>query len=232
MCIRDSDTDTYNLYYREADTGEYICVRGIETNSYTIGGLKNNTRYQVYVTGVNDLGEGDASLVAAASTVNVTPPTLPAYQLINTAGDAGQTTAHITSVTHKVGFMKDSPLDEGDASSALGVVDNDYTSFYQLNDWDDGAVYPDNGGLRFTFDQTYHIGAIALAQPEDAGMYGHVRLYATDENGKEQQISGVTIGQRSSENGRKYYYIKIPGGVTTQSLRLCVGCLLYTSRCV
>lgn len=97
------------------------------------------------------------------------------------------------------------------------------SSFYQLNDWDDGAVYPDNGGLRFTFDQAYHIGAIALAQPEDAGMYGHVRLYATDENGKEQQISGVTIGQRSSENGRKYYYIKIPGGVTTQSLRLCVG---------
>ena len=115
----------------------------------------------MYVTGVNDLSEGDASLVAAASTVNVTPPTLPTYQLINTAGDAGQTTAHITSVTHKVGFMKDSPLDEGDASSALGVVDNDYTSFYQLNDWDDGAVYPDNGGLRFTFDQAYHIGANA-----------------------------------------------------------------------
>ena len=64
------------------------------------------------------------------------------------------------------------------------------SSFYQLNDWDDGAVYPDNGGLRFTFDQAYHIGAIALAQPEDAGMYGHVRLYATDENGKEYADNG------------------------------------------
>lgn len=36
-------------------------------------------------------------------------------------------------------------------------------------------------------------------------------------------MNGVTIGQRTSENGRKYYYVKIPGGVTTQSLRLCVG---------
>ena len=217
------DTDTYNVYYREADTGEYICVSGIATNSYTIIGLKNNVRYQVYVTGVNDLGEGDPSLVAAASTANVTPPTLPAYQLINTTDKAGKVTEHITSVTHAVGFMKDSPLDEGSSTSALGVVDGDYTSFYQLNDWDDGAMYPDNGGLRFTFDQPYHIGAIALAQPEDLGIYGHVRLLATDENGKEQLVSGVTIGQRTSENGRKYYYIKIPGGVTTQSLRLCVG---------
>lgn len=217
------DTDTYNVYYREADTGEYICVSGIATNSYTISGLKNNVRYQVYVTGVNDLGEGDPSLVAAASTANVTPPTLPAYQLINTTDKAGEVTEHITSVTHTVGFMKDSPLDEGSSTSALGVVDGDYTSFYQLNDWDDGAMYPDNGGLRFTFDQPYHIGAIALAQPEDLGIYGHVRLLATDENGKEQLVSGVTIGQRTSENGRKYYYIKIPGGVTTQSLRLCVG---------
>lgn len=217
------DTDTYNVYYREADTGEYICVSGIATNSYTINGLKNNVRYQVYVTGVNDLGEGDPSLVAAASTANVTPPTLPAYQLINTTDKAGKVTEHITSVTHAVGFMKDSPLDEGSSTSALGVVDGDYTSFYQLNDWDDGATYPDNGGLRFTFDQPYHIGAIALAQPEDLGIYGHVRLLATDENGKEQLVNGVTIGQRTSENGRKYYYIKIPGGVTTQSLRLCVG---------
>ncbi len=157
------DTDTYNLYYREAETGEYTCIRGIKTNHYTISGLKNNVRYQVYVTGVNDLGEGDASIVAAASTANVTPPILPAYQWINTSEKAGELTSHITGVTHTVGFMKDSPLDEGNSTSALGVADNDYTSFYQLNDWDDGAAYPDNGGLRFTFDQSYHIGAIALA---------------------------------------------------------------------
>lgn len=214
------DTDSYNLYYRKAGEESFQKVEGLSRNSYTIQNLENNTRYEVYVTGVNELGEGPASLTSTASTANVNPVKLPAYKLINTPGDAGQASAHILSVTHEAGYMKDSPLDSG--KTAWGAVDNDYTSWYGLDDWDDGAVYPDNGGLRVTFDGQYTIGTISLAQIEDRGAYGNVRLFARGADGKETQLSGVTIVKRS-DGSRSYYTIKIPGGVTTDYLRVCVG---------
>lgn len=214
------DTDSYNLYYCKAGEETFQKVEGLSRNSYTIQNLENNTRYEVYVTGVNELGEGPASLTSTASTANVNPVKLPAYKLINTPGDAGQASAHILSVTHEAGYMKDSPLDSG--KTAWGAVDNDYTSWYGLDDWDDGAVYPDNGGLRVTFDGQYTIGTISLAQIEDRGAYGNVRLFARGADGKEIQLSGVTIVKRS-DGSRSYYTIKIPGGVTTDYLRVCVG---------
>ena len=220
------DTNTYNVYYRKQGDAEFTKIEGVEKNSYTIQGLENNTRYEVYVTGVNELGEGPASLTSTASTANVNPVKLPAYKLINTPSGAGEVTAHIKSVTHLAGYMKDSPLDSG--SSAWGVVDNDFTSWYGMNDWDDGAAYPDNGGIRVTFDGTYHIGSISLTQAEDRGYYSHVRVYAHDEGGKEYQLSGVSI-VKHSDGSRSYYTIKIPGGVSTDYLRVCVG-YLYDAR--
>lgn len=214
------DTDSYNLYYRKAGEETFRKVEGIPRNGYTLQNLENNTRYEVYVTGVNELGEGPASLTSAASTANVNPVKLPAYKLINTPGGAGEASAHIRSVTHEAGYMKDSPLDSG--KTAWGAVDNDYTSWYGLDDWDDGAAYPDNGGLRVTFDGQYTIGTISLAQIEDRGAYGNVRLFARGADGKETQVPGTTIVKRS-DGSRSYYTIKIPGGVTTDYLRVCVG---------
>ena len=215
------DTDTYNLYFRKEGAAEFTKVEVGAANKYTIYNLENNTRYEVYVTGVNELGEGPASITSVAATADVTPVKMPAYRLINTPGAAGELTAHILSATHSAGYMKDSPLDSG--NTALGVVDNDFASWYGLDDWDDGATYPDAGGVRITFDDTYQIGSISLTQSEDRGAYGNVRVFAMNESGKEYQLSGVTIVQRSADNGRKYYTIKIPGGVTTNYLRVCVG---------
>lgn len=215
------DTDTYTVYYRQKGTETYTPISGLTTNSCTIPDLLSNTAYEVYVTGTNDFGEGPASAVNEVSTANATPAQLPSYQVLNYSTGTGALSAHITSAVHAVGTMENSPLDSD--NSALGVFDNDYASYYRLNDWDDGATYPDNGGVRVTLDDTYSIGMISLAQPEDSGYYGRVRVYAKDESGKEQQVSNVTIGQRTDENGRKFYLIKIPGGVTTQELRVCVG---------
>lgn len=222
------DTDTYNLYYRKAnDTGaEFTKIEGIAANGYTIQGLQNNVTYEVYVTGVNDLGEGPASLTAKAATTGITPVKMPLYKLINTLGDPGQPTAHITSIIHETGYMKDSPLDSG--NSAWGAVDNDFGSWYGLNDWDDGAAYPDNGGIRVTFDQAYHIGSISLTQAEERGYYGKVRVYARNDGG-EYLVPGVSIVKHADENGHGYYTIKIPGGVTTDYLRVCVGYLYWNS---
>ncbi len=215
------NAESYCLYYRKKGDADFIKIEDITTNSYTIQGLDNNTQYEVYVTGVNYLGEGEASLISVASTANVNPVQMPLYKLINTVTEPGSVTAHILSATHSAGYMKDSALDSGD--TALGVVDGDFTSWYGLDDWDDGAAYPDNGGVRVTFDDTYHIGSISLAQAEDRGTYGYVRVYARNENGAEYQLSNVSIVKHSDGNGRVYYTIKIAGGVETDYLRVCVG---------
>lgn len=224
---RAKDAESYNLYYRKAGDTNAIKVEGITSTSYTIQGLDNNTQYEVWVTGVNQLGEGPASLTSTAVTANVNPVKMPGYQLINTGNGAGNVTEHIVSVTHSAGYMKDSPLDSG--NTAWGVVDGDFSSWYGLDDWDDGATYPDNGGVRVTFDDTYQIGSISLAQAEDRGTYGNVRLFARDSAGKEYQVPNVSIAKHIDGNGRIYHTIKIPGGVETDYLRVCVGYTYWNS---
>ena len=214
------DAESYNLYYRRKGGDAFTKVEGIASTSYTIQGLDNNSEYEVYVTGVNYLGEGPASLTSVVSTANVNPAKMPAYKLINLTGAPGEVTQHIKSVTHSAGYMKDSPLDSGD--TAWGVVDGDFSSWYGLDDWDDGASYPDNGGIRVTFDGVYHIGSISLAQIEDQGTYSNVRVYAC-RDGQEYLVPNVSISKHSDGNGRVYHTIKIAGGVETDYLRVCVG---------
>lgn len=221
------DTDTYNLYYRKQGDETFTKIEGIGSNAYTLTGLSGATRYEVYVTGVNELGEGPASLTATASTASAVAVNMPAYRLLNTLADNGTYTTHITDAIHLAGYMKDSPLDS--ANTAWGVLDNDFGSWYGLNDWDDGANYPDNGGIRVTFDSRQTIGFISLTQAEERGYYGNVRVFARDESGKEYEVSGVTISKRSDGASRFYYLIKIPGGVTTDYLRVCVGYSYYNT---
>ena len=51
------DTDSYNLFYRaKGDEGAaYTKVEGISATSYEVSGLQDDTDYQVYLTGVNEL---------------------------------------------------------------------------------------------------------------------------------------------------------------------------------
>ena len=106
-------------------------------------------------------------------------------------------------------------------------MDGDFTSWYGLDDWDDGATYPDAGGVRVTFDAVYEIGAICLSQIEEMGLYQNVRVFARDDNGGEYQVPGTSIAKHSDGSGRYYYTIKIAGGVKTDYLRVCVGYKYY-----
>ena len=118
------------------------------------------------------------------------------------------------------------------------MVDNDYTSFYQLNDWDDGAVYPDNGGLRFTFDQAYHIGAIALAPVS----YTHLDVYKRQPcicawRAMTKSINCFSVNSPCSLSKavcRRFCRInKLANSPFSCFARpKPYSCLLYTSRCV
>lgn len=215
------DTDTYNVYYKQDGESSFTKVEGVAQNSYEITGLKEKTKYQVYVTGVNSLGEGGRSVISEAVTTTHTPAKMPNYKLINESNGIGKVSAHIVDVSHVRGSMVDSPLDTG-SRSALGTVDKDFSSRYQILDWDDGAAYvsPDKG-LLFTLDDYYQMSYITFAETEDIASYGRVSVYYYDEEHPNGTYSeNPVVLQRTDENGRKFYLIKLAKPITANKVRL------------
>lgn len=215
------ETDTYNVYYKEAGAGAFTKIEGVTQNRYEITGLKELTRYEVYVTGVNALGEGGASIHSEAQTTTLTPAKMPNYKLINESRGKGKVSDHILDAAHVRGAMVSSPLDSG-KKSALGTVDKDFASAYQVLDWDDGAAYvsPDKG-LLFTLDDYYKMSYITFAETEDIASFGQVSVYYYDEEHPNGTYSeNPVVLQRSDDNGRKYYLIKLAKPITANKVRL------------
>ena len=108
------DTDSYNLFYREKadEGGDFTKVPDLTKTSCSVDGLKDDTEYQVYLTGANEIGESAPSVMAVVRTANVKPAQLPAYRLVNTENADGDYLNRIVSATYGRGSMIDSPLDE------------------------------------------------------------------------------------------------------------------------
>lgn len=226
---RMEDTDTYNFYYRiksSDDKAPYTKVEGLTSPSYQVSGLADDTEYQVYVTGVNEIGEGPRSQIAVAATASVKPAQLPEYHLANGRSDDDTFLAHVTSATYWRGAMVGSPLDEasGVQKSALGLFDNDYASYLEVKDWDEGAYYPDgNKGVSVTFDAPQTIGMISFAEVQDGnGGFGKVNVqYRTDAG--TWQTAASTLQMRKSENGRMYALVTLNEPVTATTFKIGAG---------
>lgn len=69
------DTDSYNLYYRKYgdSQGAYTKIPDIRENRYELKGLEDKTKYDVYLTGVNPLGEGPESVHYTGVTAALDP---------------------------------------------------------------------------------------------------------------------------------------------------------------
>lgn len=218
------DADSYNLYYREAGMKDYIKQEGIISAGYTISDLKNQTEYEVYVTGVNELGEGKPSLTSTAQTTNPDPAQMPRYKLIN-AEEKGKVSAHIIRAEAASGSMKDSPLDT-EGRTAWGTVDNDPVSHHYDGTWDSGGYNPvgaplGNGhGLVYEFDQAYQIESFALTEvmPANNG-YGYVKVRYWDENGTEKALGNVSLQRKADSEKRTYYLIRLPERITATKLQ-------------
>ena len=216
------DTDSYNLYYKKEADADFTKIENIKENSYQIENLEDQTKYEVFVRGVNANGEGPDSLHSTARTINITPAKLPGYMRLNQLQGEGELTSHIENITYVTGGVRNiqgSPLDEGKPGSALGIADNYFDSYYIVNDWDDGAAYPGNDkGFTVKLDNTYHIGYIAVAQAIENPSLTGARVYA---DGKE--VQGLSFVSRKDENGRNWYLIKLPlEGVNAQNFRICL----------
>ncbi|MCI8373720.1 MAG: PEGA domain-containing protein [Lachnospiraceae bacterium] len=217
------DTDTYNIYYRERGAETYEKIEGIATNSYTISNLKDKTEYQVYVTGVNELGEGPASIVSAAETTDLVPAQMPKYKIINYA-EPGKVSEHIINASYNNGSMVDSDMDT-EGKTAWGTVDNDPFSHFLLNSWDSGGFNPlGANGVFYEFDQPYKLQNIALEEvSEQSPSYGYVRVKYWDENGTAKELPRMGIQKKMDAENRAYYMIRLPEAITAKKIQFGVA---------
>lgn len=219
------DTDTYNVYYKKDSETSFIKISGISTNSYQLTNLEDQTKYQVYVTGVNELGEGAKSLTASAKTTSNEPVKMPLYHLINLPNASGELSLHIKSASAGSGQMVNSALDT-QGNSALGLFDNDFNSYLETSTWDIGGWNNNaNAGIHVTFDNVYQIDEIVIAEPREIADYPYVRIHYKDEQGKMQSTKRMEFETQNitQENGRRYYRIKLPSPIRTSEVIVGLG---------
>ncbi len=233
------DSIGYMVYYKraeEADTAFRPVVKNftetedgagrIENNRYVIMSLEAGVEYEVYVKGWNELGWGAPSLRHTALTMG-TPPQLPKYQLINTSNGVGKVTNHIVSAVHGGhggASMESSPLDT-EGRSALGLVDDDYGSYWTKSDWDDGVDYPANDkGMTITLDAEYKMSYITYAAANQEAAMSKVRVeYWTDEDPDTQKVVAAKLLARIDDKNNPYYIIKLNQPITANKVRICFG---------
>ena len=220
---KDDAADSYTLYYKTKDEESFQTVAGITSTSYTLYDLEDEAEYVIYVTAVNDYGEGPASLEASIQTKSIKPVVFSQYCIINSAGEEGERTAHIKSVTkRKDTLMNNSPLDADSETSALGIADNNFESYYQINDWDDAVAYHtgnEGWGLTVELDGTFKMNRFAIAAPDESISYSGAAIYHW-EDGEKKRAEGLRLQQKKDVNGRIYYEITLSNPIETDKFQL------------
>lgn len=233
------DSDGYMVYYKkakEADTEFRPVVEGftetpegtgmIPTNSYVIMSLESGVEYEVYVKGWNEMGWGAASLHHVAAAKGVAPK-LPGYRLINTSNGTGKVTNHITAAVyggHGGAHMESSPLDT-EGKTAWGLVDDDYSSYWTKEDWDDGVSYPANDrGMTITLDKNYQMSYITYAAANQQAAMSQVRVgYWTAEDPNTEKTVPARLVARTDEFDNPYYIVKLDSAITANKVHLSFG---------
>ncbi len=209
------DTDSYFLSYRKEGDAQWTTTASTERNSFQISGLEDTTTYEVYVTGVNELGNSGPSRTVVGTTTTIAPAELPTYKLINSKDANGRYLTGITTA-RAIGpntSMVDSPLD-ANAGTALGLFDDSYVSYVKKTDWDMGSAYnAGNHGIEVTFDSAKDLGFISWAASSQNIEYSSVTIHASNGGSGWTRVQGVTFTQQKCANGRTYTLVKLPGGL-------------------
>ncbi len=233
------DASGYMVFFRKStdtDAAYEPVVKGfqpvragtgrLEGTKYVISGLEDNTEYSVYVTGWNELGWGNASLVSKAFTKNTAPPQLPKYHLLNTSRGEGVLTAHIQDAVYGGSGgarMVGSPLDTT-ANSALGLVDDNYGSYWTKTDWDDGVAYPAaSKGMVVTLDNNYKMNYMTFAAADMKTGVNTVRVGYWSKEDKQEQTVGARLIAKTDAGNNPYYIVKFDRTITADRIHLCLG---------
>lgn len=217
------DTQSYNVYYRLRDTDdEYTKISNIKATGYTLTNLEIATEYEIYVTGVNELGESPASLHCSATTTDLTPAEMPRYNLINRDENGNPGSAHIIAATMSGGSMEDSESDNGLKNTAWGTVDNDPYSYYSKNTWDDGGFNAlGSKGLTYTFDKEYKIDTVTWLKPLGNMNFSYQKIKWWDADGKAHETGCIQCVQTMKDaNNRVYYMLKLPYAINAKKIQI------------
>lgn len=213
------DTDKHTIHYSVKGSNDWKTITDVTTNSYQISNLLDRTTYQVYVTGINAIGESRPSDTASATTTTIDPAELPTYRLINSQTSDGRYMNNIAGVRAISGTMVDSPLDTN--GTALGIFDNDYTSYMMKQDWDMGCAYnAGNHGVEVSFTTPQTIGFVSFAASTQNLEYSAIKLFARNAEGVMTAVNNISYTYQTCSNGRRYVLVRIPGGVTTDQILL------------
>ena len=160
------ETEYYTLGYRIKNSNdEYTEIHNIQTNSYSILNLKDNTEYEIYVYGWNkddndNPRHGPKSLPAIGKTI-LDIPEFSKYKMINTPNKEGGLSSHIIKVESIAtpnpggpGGIDLSQYPDGVYKDEY-LVDGDYTTYMHTN-----KGYPN--GAEVTFDQEYNFKEIIM----------------------------------------------------------------------
>ncbi len=215
------DSESYNLYYKRAEESQYTKIEGITENAYTLTGLGERVKYMVYVTGVNQLGEGKPSLTSSAVTTSMELANVPKYKLINRVKN-GQVSPHIANAYTGSGGMEGSAKDS--SNTAWGCVDQNIASYYLLNSWDSGGFNSlGKNGIFVEFDEAYKMQVISLQEPvsQDIG-YAYAQVRYWDADGKETllQYGQISVQKKTDEEGRVYYKLRLPYAITAKKIQI------------
>ncbi len=205
-----NDTLSYYVYYRVKGTEKWTKTSLIEKNSYALKGLKDETEYEVYITGNNPNGEGPKSQTVNGKTLGIAPTITPKYKLLNTKDEGKTVTNHIKDVIYSMGTMVD-----GDKYS---IVDDNFKTYYSHSDWQINAHYVNMGAPIIVLDNSYQMNEFILTVPDSYTS----SLKKTDENDlmvhywkgetSYQQATRKTVlanlSVRKDENNRTYYVIR------------------------
>lgn len=194
------DTQSYNIYYRKTGETEYTKIENITANKYTINNLENEAEYEITISGNNHLGEGKKSSIFKATTTGLDAAITHNYKLINTSNGANQKTAHITGVEYRAASTTEN-YDQFD------VVDDDYSSYWQLNNWESGGYNNIRGTSPIiTFDDTYKMDNIVVVPADDQQYsYDYCRIKYWNSEVSEAQVPNINMQRKTSSNGKIYY---------------------------
>ena len=198
-------TGVYDLEPGATDSSDFI-----RATSYTITGLEDTTSYEIMMTATNHHGTGGLSQVYIGSTTKLIPPVTTNYNLINSPNGTNELTNNIVSVEFPA----------GQATSTNAIADNDYTTYWQYDDWDYGS-----GGPIITFDKEYTIGSLKVIRRLDVNEL----TYATKiEFFNEETQTWELVGSKfnESDNG-KVVNITLDNPVKTKKIR--IGTSVYPS---
>ncbi len=229
------DTKTYNLYYREVGQENWLFVKDITGKSYTLNKLKTRVQYEAYLTGNNDLGEGEASLIVSAKTLALEAVNYPKYRLINEYDETLRKTLHINDVIYKEGnaYRTDEELNTTD-SDKWAMVDDDYLTYWKKEDWQMNAHSTNINYPIFELDKAYKMDEFVIITPLGytdlikGGSYNtsnndiKLHYWNTTDNkvaGNKAGVVNAVVKAKYDSNNQKYYVMKLEEPIEANAIQ-------------